>query len=485
LLAPGQPNLRVNLSLDEIVRYSPKKIDVIDLSTGGFATVPVADFLREAGADLPQVANLVSILEEDRVRRPLGREWEVHPERMVVTFEGLVQSTPFVRQIQAVLHTLEAELGSPVDIEFASDGRDLVLVQCRPQSAGRAGAAPPIPRDIPAEHVLFTARRFVSHGAVPSLSHIVYVDPDRYQALRSVEDMRAVGRAIGRLNKLLPKRQFMLVGPGRWGSRGDIKLGVNVTYSDINNTAMLVEVARKKGEYVPDLSFGTHFFQDLVESSIRYLPLYPDEPGIVYREDFLRGAANILPAILPEYTPLSDVLRVIDVPAVANGLLLRVSMDADRDEAVAFLAPPAAVAPDPAVAGGEEPAPGDSHWRWRLRFAEALAAELDPAQFGVRGLYLFGSTKNGTAGPASDIDVLVHFGGDEEQERALRAWLDGWSRCLSEINFLRTGYRTEGLLDLHFVTDQDIADRTSYAVKIGAVTDPARRLPLKGERSRA
>ena len=69
------------------------------------------------------------------------------------------------------------------------------------------------------------------------------------------------------------------MGPGRWGSRGDIKLGVRVTYSDINNAAMIIEVARKKGNYVPDVSFGTHFFQDLVESGIRYLPLYPDDPA--------------------------------------------------------------------------------------------------------------------------------------------------------------------------------------------------------------
>ena len=67
------------------------------------------------------------------------------------------------------------------------------------------------------------------------------------------------------------------MGPGRWGSRGDIKLGVSVTYADINNTAMLIEIARRTGNYVPDLSFGTHFFQDLVEAQIRYLPLYPDE----------------------------------------------------------------------------------------------------------------------------------------------------------------------------------------------------------------
>ena len=110
-----------------------------------------------------------------------------------------------------------------------------------------------------------------------------------------------MGRAIGRLNALLPKRQFILMGPGRWGSRGDIRLGVPVTYSEINNTAMLIEIARKQGKYLPDLSFGTHFFQDLVESSIRYLPLYPDEPGNQLNEEFLARAENLLPQLLPEH----------------------------------------------------------------------------------------------------------------------------------------------------------------------------------------
>ncbi len=96
----------------------------------------------------------------------------------------------------------------------------------------------------------------------------------------------------------------------------------------------------------------------------------------------------------------------------------------------------------------------------------------------IKKLYIIGSVKNAIAGPASDIDLLVHFAGDERQEKCLLTWLDGWSRCLSEVNFLKTGYRTDGLLDVHLVTDEDIAKRSSFAVKIGAVTDAAYELPL-------
>jgi predicted nucleotidyltransferase len=110
--------------------------------------------------------------------------------------------------------------------------------------------------------------------------------------------------------------------------------------------------------------------------------------------------------------------------------------------------------------------------------AQRIAAHLNPAQFGVEAFYLIGSTKNATAGPASDIDILLHFKGTGQQRQQLLLYLEGWSQCLAEINFLRTGYRTEGLLDVHLVTDEDIAARSSYAVKIDAVTDPARKLPM-------
>jgi hypothetical protein len=62
-------------------------------------------------------------------------------------------------------------------------------------------------------------------------------------------------------------------------------------------------------------------------------------------------------------------------------------------------------------------------------------------------------------------------------------WLEGWSLCLDEVNYLRTGYRSGGLLDFHFVTDEDLLNRTSYAVKINAVTDAARPLAMKQERA--
>ncbi|WP_320046889.1 PEP/pyruvate-binding domain-containing protein [uncultured Ilyobacter sp.] len=478
LVSPEQPGLRANATPEEVVRYSPRYMDVINLETNKFETKKVTEFLREAGDAMPAIEQLVSVFSDGHLRQPMIGSIDFGRDDVVVTFDGLLTRTPFVKQIGALLNLLQRELEHPADIEFASDGKNLYLLQCRAQAPAKFAKPAPIPRDIPQARMIFSANRYVSNGTVSNITHIVYVDPEQYGQLGSREELISVGRAVGRLNKLLPKRQFILMGPGRWGSRGDIKLGVPVTYSDINNTAMLVEIARQRGDYTPDVSFGTHFFQDLAEAEIRYLPLYPDEPDIAFNEAFLTRAPNLLAELAPEYEALRDVVHVIDVPRSADGQVLYVLMNAELDEAVAVLTDLDGLTAHDDDIGPTLTSSQERDWRWRARMAESVARRLEPKRFGVKALYVFGSTKNATAGPASDIDLLVHFVGTEEQRRDLEEWLEGWSLSLSEINYLRTGYRTDGLLDVHIVTDEDIAKRTSYAVKIGAVTDAARELPI-------
>jgi pyruvate,water dikinase len=479
LVAPGRPGLRVNVTPDEVVRYSPQLIDVVDLAERTLKTLGIKALLKECAAQYPELHRIISLKQDSRIVKPIGSMVDLGEGDPVVTFDGLISDTPLVSRIGAMLHLLEERLGFPVDLEFASDGAGFYLLQCRAQSFSQENVAAVIPADLPEKSVVFSANRFVSNGRVPDITHVVYVDPDRYNELWTLEELQSVGRAVSRLNAVLPKRQFMLVGPGRWGSRGDIKLGVNVTYSDINHTAMLAEIARKRGNYLPDLSFGTHFFQDLVEASIRYLPLYPDDPSVIFAEHFFRDSENELAGVAPEFANLASVVRVIDVPKVTGGMVLRVLMNADEERAVGILVPAGRPpeAPPEEVRSAEITREG--HWRWRLRMAERIAAQVEPDRFGVVTMYVFGSAKNATAGPGSDLDLLVHFRGTLAQREALQTWLEGWSLCLDEMNYLRTGYRAGGLLDVHIVTDEDIAARSSYAIKIGAVTDAAWELPLR------
>lgn len=341
LIAPGNPELRVNVSPDEILHYSPKMVDVINLSVNRFETLEVSQLLKEFGNGIPGIHHLLSVHEENHMRTPTNSlQLNFSKDSLVVTFEGLVRNTRFISQIKSILNILENAFGTPVDIEFAHDGTHLYLLQCRPQSHSQEFQPSSIPDGIPEDKIIFSACKYISNGHVPDISVIVYVDPQSYSRLSGLSEYQSVGQAVGRLNMILPRRQFILMGPGRWGSRGDIKLGVSVTYSDINNAAMLIEIANKKGDYVPELSFGTHFFQDMVESSIRYLPLYPDESGMIFNEDFLLKSENILSEILPQYSRLSDTLHVIDVPRATNGMVLSILMNADIEKAIGFLKAP-------------------------------------------------------------------------------------------------------------------------------------------------
>ncbi len=128
----------------------------------------------------------------------------------------------------------------------------------------------------------------------------------------------------------------------------------------------------------------------------------------------------------------------------------------------------------------------DEHWKFRKRYAELIARKAGARKralerFGVERFYLIGSAKNATSGPASDLDLIVLFVGDAGRRELLETWLEGWSLCLSEINLALTGYETDGLLDVHFVTREDVKNKTSFAAKIGSPTDAALSLKFEDE----
>jgi len=128
----------------------------------------------------------------------------------------------------------------------------------------------------------------------------------------------------------------MLMGPGRWGS-SNISLGVNTSYADINNMSALVEIGLESAGHVPELSYGTHFFLDLVESQIIYLPVYPDDPAADFNFSFFEFAPNSLGDILPDCLQYRDFVKVIDVPAASGNRFASIIADAESQKAVCFL----------------------------------------------------------------------------------------------------------------------------------------------------
>src|SRR5690554_1982345 len=488
LFSPGQPDLKVNTVPEEIARYSPGQIDLINLKKNTFETLDLNSFLKKQGGSIKGIDKAVSRYNDDYIEETNAFNIDFEKDRLLLTFDGLINKTAFPKKINLILKTLKGSLDTEVDIEFASDGEDFYLLQCRPQIYLSENTPAAVPKNIDKRDIIFSAERHITNGEISDISYIVYVDPENYGALADYDQLLDVGRVVGKLNSLLPPRKFVLMGPGRWGSRGDIKMGVRVSYADISNTAVLIEIARKKSDYVPELSFGTHFFLDLVETGIKYLPLYPDEKGIIYNERFLKGSENILPRLLSEYSHLEDIIRVVNIPEISGGKTLSVSMNAELGEALGYLSEPS----NSQVCGVKElssrqqkvlrdrKAPlDDRFWRWRYYMAERLADSLDFDELGIKGIYIFGSSNTGTAGPGSDIDLLIHFEGSTAQKQKLMDILQGWSVSLAEMNYMKTGYRSEGLLDVHLISDKDIEARSSFAARIGAVSNPATPIKLK------
>jgi len=479
LVVPGLSVAQANGAARELIRHAPKKLDAINLETNRTETIELKELIAEAGGKYPKAELVLSVRENGGIRSPDAEGAGLSEGGPVATFDGLINRSPFVSQIRGLMRKLERAFRVPVEIEFASDGERIYLLQCCPQVLTRSTRPAPIPKEIDKDKLILTADRYVSNGRISDISHIVYVRPSAYEALEDPSRRRAVAQAVAGLNKLLPKRQFVLIRPGYWKRPSEDRPALELKYDDFKNAGALIDVLRREEDGEGVSPIGAYLLQNLADSGIRYLPVFPGDGSASLNETALMRPRNVLSELLPEFASIGDVVRVIDVPAEFEGRVMHLLMNAELGEAVALLASRDREIGSPEEGEAVEEVKSENYWRWRYRMAERIAAEVDPDVFGVKGVYIFGSTKNGTAGPASDIDILVRFDGTGSQREGLVRWLEGWSTCLDEVNYLRTGYRCGGLLDFHIITDEDIAKKTSYAVKINAVTDAARPLKIK------
>ncbi len=341
MVALSHPTLRPEATADKIRKYSQKFVDVINLKANAFETRPVSDVLDFG---YPGVEYLVSIDNGDYLMPVHSLGAGVDREDMVLTFDRLLREKGFTDLMRNLLKRVEKAYGRPVDIEFAlkivpkrpRPEFRVSLLQCRPLSRREEEESVSWPTGLSKKDIVFRTQGLVPQGRVEKIRYVVYVDPRKYKLAPSNEVRFEIGRVIGRLNTLLAGETFILVGPGRWGS-SNIELGVRVTYADIYNSRMLVEVAFAGSEGTPEVSFGTHFFQDLVEAKIYPLALYPGEEGNLFSEEFFDGSPNSLARILPEKKEYSEFVKVIDVPKIYKGKFLEVIMSSDEERALGYL----------------------------------------------------------------------------------------------------------------------------------------------------
>ncbi|MBN1375460.1 MAG: PEP/pyruvate-binding domain-containing protein [Dehalococcoidia bacterium] len=340
IVAVSHPQLRPEIGA-KIAKYSQHNVDVLDLANNEFSSVPVADLLVDC--DYPNLNMVASLITDGYPHEMIGACPRSRADDLVLTFNHFINRSPFIKTMDAMLTRLESAYAQPVDTEFTAridpDGRIKInLLQCRSlRLPGTAGHIE-FPEKIHDDRILFTSSRFISGGAVHNIRYILYIDPVKYAGIDSIGVKKSIGRAVGKINRHpdIISGKIIMMGPGRWGS-SNINLGVNVGYSDIDNTSVLVEMAPEERGHIPEVSYGTHFFQDLVESDIIYLPVYPSDTSSVFNEEFFRSSANMLTQLLPELAEFENLIHLIDINRSSDGMFAHILADPSVHKAICFI----------------------------------------------------------------------------------------------------------------------------------------------------
>jgi len=316
VVALNDPQRRPDSATDQVRQYSQRRVDLIDLESSHLASRDFVDVAQQC-RDLP----LARFATPDRELAAWAAQQQLDERSaLVLSFDQLLTQTPLVADMRVILTTLQEAYSSPVDLEFTAnffskDDYKINLVQCRPLQITTEGAATDRPEAVPQADVILE-----SHGAVigPSRLHaidrVVYVEPLLYGQL-PIADRYALARVIGRLLHL-PQRQkgaahVMLIGPGRWCTNSP-SLGVPVSFAEIDRVRVICEIVAMRDDLVPDVSLGTHFFNDLVELDILYFALFPGRPGNGWNREYFLQSPNRLAELLPDAARWAPLLRVID-----------------------------------------------------------------------------------------------------------------------------------------------------------------------------
>ncbi|MBP1747520.1 MAG: pyruvate phosphate dikinase PEP/pyruvate-binding [Deltaproteobacteria bacterium] len=315
IVALDNPSIRPFVKPQDSGRFSQHYVDVLNLEENLFESLTSSRVLGDGfDARLDLIATRDG--EASERMRALGKYTDV----WVLTFDELLSSTEFPGLMSKMLKRLESVYDYPVDIEFTanfnSDGKIQVnLLQCRPFQTKEDHTPAEIPANIRKNKILLKQEgNFMGGSVSKNIARIIYVDPKGYTGLQ-LSQKYSVARLVGKINKTIVSRDEMptiLFGPGRWGTTTPA-MGVPVTFSEINNVAAIAEIAYKEGSLIPDLSFGTHFFQDMVEMDIFYMAVYPEQEDVIFNLSLLKSFPNILEELVPGNPEYADIIRVYDV----------------------------------------------------------------------------------------------------------------------------------------------------------------------------
>lgn len=345
IVAVDAPGIRPESNADEARKFTQRRMDVLDMRTNQLSS---ADFEDVAKIVPDGILSMVATQDEETLKRAREAGLE-NVFAWKLTFDSLLSETSFAPEMREMLRVLEEAYRHPVDVEFTLNFLEdasyrINLVQCRPFHARASGKPVALPADIKSNDIVFrTSGPIIGPSLDIMVDRLIFVDPAVYANL-GMSDRYSVARLIGQLThpegRNRPER-MMLIGPGRWGTSTP-SLGVPVNFAEINTATVLCEIMAMHEGLVPDLSLGTHFFNDIVECNMIYLAVAPQRKGSVFNAELLRKLPNRLAELAGELPAWGAAVRVFDAGSAGRGAKsgkgLRLNANSVNPAAVCFMA---------------------------------------------------------------------------------------------------------------------------------------------------
>lgn len=294
-------------------QYSQRYVDLMDYQTKSLSSRPLTEITPHMDRWYQRM-----VLEHDYDAERTFRERGQRREILFANCEGLVQNQEFTDCMKSTLHTLQEAYQYPVDIEFtingSPDGQFVYnLLQCRPLQVGSHRDAVMIP-EFSEENTIFSVTGSSMGGSRDeTIDYIVWMDSKGYYDC-PYREKPDVARIIGEINHHFRNNneKLMLFVPGRIGTSSP-ELGVPVSFAEIHHFCAVCEMSDPEAGYRPELSYGSHMFQDLVEAEIFYTAIFDNEKTKYFQKEFFAEEPNLMPELLPDSKDYQDIIHVYDL----------------------------------------------------------------------------------------------------------------------------------------------------------------------------
>jgi len=213
------------------------------------------------------------------------------PGPRVINFADILKYRyiPLPETLIEILDLVKEALGTPVEIEFAIDlNKDsefkasLYLLQIKP-IIGASHDYEVNMDEIDKSHILFYTEKSMGNGLINTIRDVIYVDKDRFDKSDTIE----IAEEISTFNDEMTanNKQYILLGPGRWGTR-DRWIGIPVTWPQICNAKVIIETSLEN--FPLDASSGSHFFHNVTSMNVGYFSIQHNDRGSILNWDILK-----------------------------------------------------------------------------------------------------------------------------------------------------------------------------------------------------